>query len=158
MVLEYVRHTDQSQSILKALFLSMAMYMSEAVRAQNQPARKASVTEEIMAYIEYHSDTATLKSTAARFGYHPVYLSRLLSEKEGRTFSEILLSIRMKKAAILLKSTIFPSKKLLPCWGTAITAISTKHLESITGRRPRPASDESPQLRRLAKSKSSFKP
>lgn len=86
MVLEYVRHTDQSQSILKALFLSMAMYMSEAVRAQNQPARKASVTEEIMAYIEYHSDTATLKSTAARFGYHPVYLSRLLSEKKAAPF------------------------------------------------------------------------
>ena len=35
MVLEYVRRTDQSQSILKALFLSMAMYMTEAVRAQN---------------------------------------------------------------------------------------------------------------------------
>lgn len=39
MVLEYVRRTDQSQSILKALFLSMAMYMSEAVRAQNKPAQ-----------------------------------------------------------------------------------------------------------------------
>ncbi|UBS54319.1 MULTISPECIES: helix-turn-helix transcriptional regulator [Megasphaera] len=137
MVLEYVRRTDQSQSILKALFLSMAMYMSEAVRAQNKPARKASVTEEIMAYIEYHSDTATLKSTAARFGYHPVYLSRLLSEKEGRTFSEILLSIRMKKAAILLQSTDLSIEKIAAMLGYSNNSNFYKAFKEYYGTSPK---------------------
>ena len=137
MVLEYVRRTDQSQSILKALFLSMAMYMSEAVRAQNKPARKPSITEEIMAYIEYHSDTATLKSTAARFGYHPVYLSRLLSEKEGLTFSEILLSIRMKKAAILLKSTDLSIEKIAAMLGYSNNSNFYKAFKEYYGTSPK---------------------
>ena len=52
-----------------------------------------------------HSDVVTLKDIAARFSYHPNYISALLHRELGKTFTEILLEQRMERAVILLKGT-----------------------------------------------------
>lgn len=52
-----------------------------------------------------HTDTVSLKDIAAHFSYHPNYISSLLRKEIGKTFSQILLELRMERAAILLKGT-----------------------------------------------------
>ena len=71
----------------------------------------------ITAYIETNCDTVSLRSAAAHFGYHPVYLSRLLSEKTGKTFSELLLSARMHRARLLLDRTDLSIEKVAAMLG-----------------------------------------
>ena len=56
-------------------------------------------------YLGEHVDTVTLSALAARFSYHPNYVSTLLRQETGKTFSELLLEQRMDRAAILLKGT-----------------------------------------------------
>lgn len=42
---------------------------------------------------------ATVTSCAAQFGYHPKYFSALVRRKTGKTFGELLMACRVKKAA-----------------------------------------------------------
>ena len=69
----------------------------------NIPTEK--ISDSILQYMSEHPDIVTLKDIAARYGYHPNYISTLLRKETGRSFSEILLSQRMDRAIILVKST-----------------------------------------------------
>ena len=52
-----------------------------------------------------HMDKVTLKDIAATFSYHPNYISTLMRREPGKSFSEILLELRMCRAIALLKGT-----------------------------------------------------
>ena len=59
----------------------------------------------ILEYTQKHYDTISLEYLSRFFNYNESYLSRMFREKMNMTFSELLMSIRMKKAADLLKNT-----------------------------------------------------
>ena len=58
-----------------------------------------------MIYIDNHCDTATLENIASTFHFHPSYLSKIIKDNTGLTFTSILQYTRLKKAALLLKNT-----------------------------------------------------
>jgi len=58
-------------------------------------------------YVEHNYKEATLESAAKLVYMNPYYLSRLFKQKTGRTFSDYLTEIRMKKAMELLKIPIY---------------------------------------------------
>lgn len=60
---------------------------------------------DILIYIDNHYDTATLENIAATFHFHPSYLSKIIKDNTGLTFTDILQYTRLKQAAILLKNT-----------------------------------------------------
>ena len=101
---EYANKTENTQKIIKPMVLSLAMYLASEYRRRNLH-ENIGMTDQIKEYIEMYSDTATLASTAAHFGYHPVYLSRLISKKTGKKFSELILESRMRKAKKLIELT-----------------------------------------------------
>ena len=137
MILEYVNRSEHSQQILKTLFLSMAIYMSEEYHSGKQVEDRPDITSQILEYIELHSDKATLKSVAAHFGYHPVYLSRLLPQKTGKNFSQIQLDFRMQKAAILLRSTELSIEKISAILGYNNNSNFYKAFREYYGTSPR---------------------
>ena len=59
----------------------------------------------ILEYTQKHYDTVSLEYLSRFFNYNESYLSRMFRDKMNMTFSELLMSIRMKKAADLLKNT-----------------------------------------------------
>lgn len=60
----------------------------------------------IMAYIqEHYNEDVTLSTIADSVYLHPTYISRLIKEQTGTTFTTLLTEIRMDKAAELLIST-----------------------------------------------------
>ena len=61
----------------------------------------------ILEYTQKHYDTVSLEFLSRFFNYNESYLSRMFKEKMNMNFSELLLNIRMKKAADLLKNTRF---------------------------------------------------
>ncbi len=117
MILEYADRKEDTQQILKTLFLSMTMYLSREYHQREDSQPKQDLIDQILRYIETHSDSITLKELANHFGYHPVYISRMLPEKTGRKFSELLKDYRMKKAEILLKSTDLSIEKIAAMLG-----------------------------------------
>lgn len=69
------------------------------VRVPNKTPEKA---RQVLAYMAQNCDTATLASTAARFGCHPNTVAQLVRGALGATFGEALLEMRMQRAASLL--------------------------------------------------------
>lgn len=110
MVIEYGNKTDDTQHILKPLILSLFMqiarqYAISQCTEMKSPDKEETPCEKMVKYISEHYDTVTLSDIAAKFSYHPNYISSLLREKTGKKFSEILLEQRMERAASLLKAT-----------------------------------------------------
>lgn len=60
---------------------------------------------EILIYIDEHCGTATLDSIAETFHFHPSYLSKIIKNNTGMTFTNILQNTRLKQAALLLQNT-----------------------------------------------------
>lgn len=145
MIIEYANKKEDTRKVLKPLILSMIMYIAREYRLSHEIVDTDPLSSQLFSYMESHSDTITLSDLAAHFGYHPVYLSRLLAKLFGKNFSSLLLDIRMKKAKILLDHTDLTIEKLLPCLVTATAAISTNHSVIITGN-PRVPSARIPRL------------
>lgn len=59
----------------------------------------------MLKHVEQEYKTCTLESAAAIAGYSPAYLSNLIKEKTGRTFSQIKLDQQLSEAAYLLNNT-----------------------------------------------------
>ena len=76
------------------------------------PPKDSLVSEQMLAYIEQHLNAVTLAGVGARFGYHPNYVSALLHRQTGRTFSQILLQVRMERACLLLSTTNLPVERI----------------------------------------------
>ena len=136
MILEYANKTANSQKIIRPLVMSLCVYISEAHHRQNLPAKK-SVIEQIMDYIDSHVDSATLPSVAAHIGYHPVYVSKLLPEKTGKTFSQILTGARMRRAELLLRYTDLSVEKIAAMLGYSNSSNFYKAFKQYFGTSPR---------------------
>lgn len=136
MALEYANKTEDSQKILKPMYMSLAMYLSAEYKRQNLPVGNT-FSDKLIGYIETNADIVTLKSMAAHFGYHPVYLSRLLPEKTGKTFSELQLEARMHRAELLLKHTDFSIETIAAMLGYSNNSNFYKAFREYYGVSPR---------------------
>lgn len=105
MILEYAEKKEDTQAILKPLTLALLMHVAREYRSVSAKTESQSMSDRIIRYIGEHTGNVTLGMTAAHFSYHPNYISSLLRQKTGRTFSEILLEQRMDRALALLKGT-----------------------------------------------------
>jgi AraC-like DNA-binding protein len=112
MVIEYAYKKEDTQNILKPLVLSFLMLIARQYSLVNQAPSPEKISEKILEYIGEHFDTVTLKELSKRFYYHPNYISSLLTRELGKSFSEILLEQRMKRAVVLLKGTTLPVEEI----------------------------------------------
>ncbi len=112
MIVEYANPKENTQEILKSLTLALMMQVARQYAKSSSTKETHTLSEKIVNYIGEHIDTATLKSTAKHFSYHPNYISTLLPKELGKTFSEILLEQRMERAAALLKGTNLPVSEI----------------------------------------------
>ena len=133
---EYANKTENTQKIIKPMVLSLAMYLASEYRRRNLH-ENIGMTDQVQEYIEMYSDTATLASTAAHFGYHPVYLSRLISKKTGKKFSELILESRMRKAKKLIELTDLSIEVIANMIGYSNTSNFYKAFRMYFGTSPR---------------------
>ena len=136
MLVEYVEKKDDSQKILKALTLSLLLYVARSYHADQEPARPTAA-EALCDYIALHSDTVTLRSLASHFGYHPVYLSRLLPRLTGNHFSTLVTEARMRKAALFLDNTQLSIEKIAALLGYKDSSNFYRAYKSYYGTTPR---------------------
>lgn len=112
MVVEYANRQEDTQVVLKSLTLSFLIQIARQYVHSNREPANESPSEKIVQYIGEHVDTVTLKEIAKHFSYHPNYVSTLLHREVGKSFSEILLALRMERAVILLKGTSLPVEEI----------------------------------------------
>ena len=108
MVREYADPKEDTQAILKALVMAALMHIARQYRAEKTEEESDLLSERIVRYMSEHTEAVTLGDIAAHFAYHPNYISGLLRRELGKTFSQILLELRMERAVMLLRGTDLP--------------------------------------------------
>ncbi len=94
------------ESLIQLLFNQLfRVWRSGGGRKILRTADGVSNIRAILRYMEVNYKTATLKTTAARFGYSPSYLSTLLAKTTGHSFTAIKHEICMNQAAFLLTNS-----------------------------------------------------
>ena len=136
MAVEYARGQDGSQEVLRTLALAFVSYVARHYDAILPNDRTAEPTSEIVAYIASHLDSATLKSTAEAFSYHPNYLSSFLRKETGKTFAEIRLELRMERADLYLRGTTLSVEEISALVGYGSTSNFYKAFRRFFGHAP----------------------
>lgn len=137
MVMEYADRRDDTQAVLKSLLSAVLLEISRRYRQDKSFHTEESLPDQIMKYIENHSDHVKLKDIASYFGYHPNYISFLLHEKTGRTFTEILLEKRMDRSVLLLKNTTLSIEEIAAMLGYENQSNFYKAFKGYFGMTPR---------------------
>ena len=112
MVIEYADRRADTQEILKPLVLAFLLQIARQYAETHPSPACERLSDRIVQYMHEHMDSVTLKEIAAKFSYHPNYISTLLRRETGRSFSEILLKIRMKRAVTLMRGTDLPISEI----------------------------------------------
>ncbi len=136
MCLEYADKTSDSQKILKPLVMSLCMYISSEYKKQRLPV-KLTLAEQMIEFIDMNSDSVTLQSLATHFGYHPVYVSKFLPKKTGKSFSQLLTEARMTRAKLLLSHTDLSIEKIAGLLGYSNSSNFYKNFRQYYGVSPR---------------------
>lgn len=106
IVCEYADAQADTQVMLKPLVLSFLTQVARLWR-QTRPTAPAhnKPTDLMRQYMSEHFSSVTLGEIAKQFNYHPNYVSTLLRRETGKTFSELLLDLRMERTSLLLEET-----------------------------------------------------
>ena len=111
--------TDQIMNLLLRSYLQNGRYMGTEVRCYlillfsrylenvrgSRPADDLSELSQITGYISSHLQTATLKSVAEHFHFHPNYLSAYMKKHTGRNFQTVMTELKIQQARYYLSST-----------------------------------------------------
>jgi len=137
MVMEYADKKDDTQLILKPMVLSLFMHIARRYRLEKPNTTADTLPGRIVQYIHSHPESVTLKEIADHFSYHPNYISTLLHQSLGKTFSQIVLEKRMERAVILLRGTSLSIEEIATMLGYSNHSNFYKAFREYYGRTPR---------------------
>lgn len=142
MVVEYANKQPDTQDVLKPLALAYLMQIARQYTLANIEPAPELLSEKIVRYISEHVDTVSLAEIAARFSYHPNYISTLMRRELGQSFSEILRGLRMDRALILIKGTSLSIEEIALMLGYSNSSNFHKAFRAYYGASPREYSRE----------------
>ena len=112
MVVTYAERREEWELVIDGLASAAIALASPAIR--RRPGRRSpdELVALLLTEIAAHPESITLQGLAERFSYNPTYLSGLLHEQCGRTFSQLVREQRMLRAHQLLTDTGLPVAKV----------------------------------------------
>ena len=137
MTVLYTFERETSQPALINLAQAVFRLVTTAWGASGKKLPEDAPAAKILSYIDAHAETASLKSLSREFGYHPAYISALIHQETGKTFSETVLDKRMEKALILMRGTDLPLEDIALRLGYSSTSNFYKAFRTRFGESPR---------------------
>lgn len=111
MMTEYFIPHDFSQQIisqyLPILFYELARNLRQIDHSQKIELEETPYLQ-VLRLIDKHYQDLTLASLAQELNFNKNYLSNLIKEKSGKTFTELITQQKLMKAKLLLQSTRMP--------------------------------------------------
>ncbi|WP_069989162.1 AraC family transcriptional regulator [Massilioclostridium coli] len=107
LIVECVQNPDKKQQVKKANFICLLYELAEQYQdflTQTSPDKNLEFSS-LIEYISQHYKTVTLQDMSNHFHYTTTSMSKYIKKQTGRTFSDILRSIRLKNSYYLLSYT-----------------------------------------------------
>ncbi len=105
IITAYLSKSNKRIELMKSLAVSFLLIVFDEYNNRNITTKDNSLINKMLSYIASNSNNVSLEILAAHFGYHPNYISKLIHEKTGKSFKQLLLQEKMERANILLKNT-----------------------------------------------------
>jgi AraC family transcriptional regulator, dual regulator of chb operon len=90
------------------LFTELLRYYRENMGQSNIKSLNRTIISEVKSYLSRNYKSVTLKETADYFHFHPDYLSKLIKNSTGVSFTDLLQEIKLKEASLLIENTDLP--------------------------------------------------
>jgi len=137
MVVEYAYPQEETGEMLKTLTGALLLQIARRYKVIAPTSGNLTVSEQIIQYMGEHLNEVSLSSIGTHFSYHPTYISNLLKNETGRTFSEILLQLRMERAMMLIKGTTLTNEEIAAMLGYSNSSNFYKAFKGYYGKSPR---------------------
>lgn len=108
IIITYSERKPNWEAIVTSLLITLITCLSPDAHYIFTPGNTNETVALILNEITAHSESITLAKLSEKYSYTPTYLSELLRQKCGKTFSELVLEQRMERAKTLLIHTKLP--------------------------------------------------
>lgn len=112
LFIEYLSQDKYSDTILYSMLITflgqLLRYHENHIESILTSKTTGGSMSEILNYLNSNYRTATLKETAAHFGYSVSHFSTIIKEGTGCTFLQIIQSIKLNQACLALRKTDLP--------------------------------------------------
>lgn len=129
-----------NNKVTKSAFVLLIVEISQAAPerlvAKDDFVSNGQLTEEILAYIDARLEQVTLAEVAQKFHFHPNYLSNLLKEKTGQSFTEVVLFRKIERCKSYLAQTELTVQTIVERLGYKDKAFFYKRFKQIEGVTP----------------------
>lgn len=124
----------------KALMARIMDTLSRDYAAETPPRRRGQdqdlLYHAVEAYLQQHLSSVTLSDLASQFHFQEDYFTRLIREKTGCTYSELLQQLRLARAKELLRTTRLPAYRVAEEVGYQNKGYFYRLFAAHTGRTP----------------------
>lgn len=117
----YVERHEGWEQLVEALGVAIVALVSPVI-PEESPKGADEVLAIILQDIAARPERASLSALARRYSYSTTYLSELIHERCGKTFTELVTEQRMERAAMLLRATQLPVREVARQVGYAGTS------------------------------------
>ncbi|MDY0406316.1 helix-turn-helix domain-containing protein [Virgibacillus sp. 179-BFC.A HS] len=132
-------HSILYSPVLYRIVQDVILFVNHLFQEIEKSDNRIDVIESAIVYMEenYHDYTLTLTEVAAHVDRSASYLSHIISEKYGQSFSELLLYIRMERAKELLSTTDDTIQNISASVGFNNPNYFSRVFKMYTGKTPR---------------------
>ena len=113
---------------------------AEATFPFSAPLSDADQYQAMLNYMAAHLSSVTLGTLSEQYNYSERQMIRLLKKYSGKSFSDILLGLRMKKAKVLLENPSFSLSQVSQVLGFSSSTYFSKVFQKYYGYLPRESS------------------
>ena len=139
----YLEHYNQEKyypkitnSLLSIIFSYLMRHHEESLETARTGQRRMRKIEAILGYIETNFRSVSLKELSKEFYFSEQYLSKYIRDNTGKTFQDIVLSIRLENARRLLETSNLSIGKISEACGYASAEHFTRQFKRQYGRSP----------------------
>ncbi|MCF0228280.1 MAG: helix-turn-helix domain-containing protein [Parasporobacterium sp.] len=140
--LEYNQHNNNkytdsfTECGLKLMILKLLMRHSDSITLGSNIEKNESEIMNLMEFIQDNLTTVSLESISKTYNYSISYLSTLIKEQYGKSFTEITTELRLERAKILLKKTNLSMSRIAAAVGYSDKSYFLKRFKKQFGITP----------------------
>ncbi len=137
-VMDYILKPFSKEEVLEAVKRAVEKLNAESIQQDiSSYCGSEDIVDTVLKFIAANcSRQISLNDVAEYVHLHPVYLSRLLKNKTGKTFKEILTEARLKKAERLLKNSSLKHYEIAEAVGFSDAQYFSQVFKKVYGMTP----------------------
>ena len=129
-------YSVQVNAIVTKIFVLLLRNYMDACELPRDQLKDSETAVRIARYLQTNAATATLGGMAAEFHYSPEYASRLIRQRTGQTFIQLLTTVRLENAEQLLRDTAMPVSDIAAAVGYESSEHFIRTFRRYTGLTP----------------------